>query len=149
MADFGTARMKTKMGEETTISVTGLQQPGTPYYQAPEIQVDELQAQPSSDVWSLSLVLVELFTGRRPWDKSHPQYIMKKLFSREMPDRLKDVPEIVKPIFEAGLNYNREKRPSANEMEKQFADIVKRNCMYPVTVNDLANFFRMCLGCIK
>ena len=63
LADFGTARLRNRMDRRAGEKPD---RPGTAFYQAPEVQVNELAAQPHSDVWTLCLVLpaVEIETER-------------------------------------------------------------------------------------
>jgi hypothetical protein len=62
IADFGLAKAK----QRVTKTLTGLLK-GHPHYMAPE-QATERPIDGRSDLFSLGVVLFELFTGRHPWD---------------------------------------------------------------------------------
>ena len=72
LADFGTARIKTRLEGVTTLSPNAHARApaGTPYFQAPEVQLGEQAAQPYSDVWTCCLVEVEWFTGKPAWKQT-------------------------------------------------------------------------------
>jgi len=63
VADFGVA---TRVGSLPDSSVVG-----SPYWMAPEV-VDQSGASPSSDIWSLGALVVELLTGKPPYHHLDP-----------------------------------------------------------------------------
>ncbi|KPV72270.1 uncharacterized protein RHOBADRAFT_47116 [Rhodotorula graminis WP1] len=63
LADFGVA---TRVGSLPDSSVVG-----SPYWMAPEV-VDQSGASPSSDIWSLGALVVELLTGKPPYHHLDP-----------------------------------------------------------------------------
>ncbi len=65
ITDFGVARG----GDDPTVTVAGAMI-GTPRYMAPE-QLNGLDTDPRSDLFSLGLILYELASGTRPWAGDH------------------------------------------------------------------------------
>jgi hypothetical protein len=63
--DFGVARVVDVGGANLTAQQSIL---GTPRYMAPEQVLDPAQAGPSSDLYSLGVILYELLAGRPPFD---------------------------------------------------------------------------------
>jgi serine/threonine-protein kinase len=71
VVDFGIAKVETRT--EKRASSTGGQILGSPDYMSPEQARGETERiGPSSDVWSLGIVLYELLAGRRPFQAEHP-----------------------------------------------------------------------------
>ncbi len=66
LLDFGVAK---PLLDDPGLSATGTV-PGTPAYLAPEILLGK-PSSPSSDLWSLGVMLYEMATGRRPFPSDH------------------------------------------------------------------------------
>lgn len=64
IGDFGLA----KKGRERKYCRIDPSLRGTCMYMAPETVVDNVQ-DPSSDIWALGCVVLEMFTGKHPWDR--------------------------------------------------------------------------------
>ena len=60
LCDMGLSKLKT-MNTIMTTMAGGSLQPGTPPYQAPEVLVDRKSGNTSTDIWSMSCTLVEVF----------------------------------------------------------------------------------------
>ena len=107
--------------------------PGTPYYQAPEVSVEGRRAQPYSDVWSASLVGTEWFTGRKSWKSTGRKAFFSMKEKRSMPTHLSKVPDGVREVLTAGLSYNAKERPDASHVKNALgkysgiANIVKHH----------------------
>ncbi|XP_021803478.1 mitogen-activated protein kinase kinase kinase 5-like [Prunus avium] len=110
IADFGLAkRTKEKMG--------GSGCKGSPMYLSPEALLDKLQDQPS-EIWSVGCVVLEMLTGKPPWDTSYcwkPQDFLNMLVF--------DSPKIPAKISKEGrdfikicLAFNPCKRLTAEEL---------------------------------
>lgn len=62
LCDFGLGRLRTNM----TCSPASLYE-GTPEFMAPECLLHHQPGRESSDIWSLGITLLELFTGKKAW----------------------------------------------------------------------------------
>ena len=119
IADFGTIRIKTCLSSTSTydpLTDERTRQPGTEFYQAPEVFCYNRKAQFASDIWSLCLTLTKLFTRRKPWSNS----FQHELLIEKPPGNMHRLPEEVKPLLAAGLSYNRKDRPKADYLYKEF-----------------------------
>jgi serine/threonine protein kinase len=80
LADFGVARLS----ESTSMTRSGTQV-GTPYYMSPEAwEGRTLDAQ--ADIWSLGVVLFEMFTGQVPFGGDTGAAVMNKVLTTPPPD---------------------------------------------------------------
>ena len=91
ISDFGIARAV----ERQTMAMTqGGMVMGSVYYLSPE-QARDHQLQPSSDLYSLGVVIYEMLTGRTPFDGDSPVAIALKHVSQEPPA----LPATVSPVL--------------------------------------------------
>jgi serine/threonine-protein kinase len=92
IADFGLAKAKQRL----TKTLTGMRK-GEPTYMAPEqAQTDSIDAR--ADLFSLGVLLFELFAGRRPWIAKN-DFDMVQITSREPPADLRELrPKIDKEL---------------------------------------------------
>lgn len=70
ITDFGLAELQSLSTEHDTIS-------GTPAYMAPECLIEGRSASVGSDLYSLGLVMYELFTGHGAFDAATPQQALR------------------------------------------------------------------------
>jgi eukaryotic-like serine/threonine-protein kinase len=114
LMDFGIAR--TAEGADTTADG---QTVGTPYYMSPE-QARGEKLDPRSDIYSVGVVLYELFTGERPIEGKYPLDVMRKHITvdpRRPRDLRPDIPELLERIILACLAKDPARRPpGANEL---------------------------------
>jgi len=109
LADFGIARM---------LSLTGLTASGamvgTPAYMAPEIGMGE-SGTPSSDIYSLGVVLYETVTGHLPFEAEVPMALVMKHINDPVPSPTRYIPTLP-PGLETAILKTLAKKP-----EERFA----------------------------
>ncbi|XP_044508213.1 mitogen-activated protein kinase kinase kinase 5-like [Mangifera indica] len=112
LADFGMAKLLT--GQAADLSLKG-----SPYWMAPELMMSVMQKDNDSDfafavdIWSLGCTIIEMFTGRPPWNEFEGAAAMFKV--------LKDTPAIPENLSAEGKDFlrccfqrNPAKRPTAS-----------------------------------
>jgi serine/threonine protein kinase len=118
LADFGVATIaKAQRKSMDTQNPSSAQEVlGSPYWMAPEI-IQMEGAQPSSDIWSLGCVVLELMTGKPPYFDMPQMSAMFKIAESEDPPPF---PESISADLTAFLLlcFERDpaKRPSATEL---------------------------------
>ncbi|MGI8732372.1 MAG: protein kinase domain-containing protein [Pyrinomonadaceae bacterium] len=107
--DFGLAGLSEEFGEDELAA-------GTPAYMAPE----QLEGKPfttRSDIYSLGLVLYELFTGKRAFDAPSLNELIKLRRSDTTPTNptsiVKDLDPLIEKVIDRCLQREPEKRPSS------------------------------------
>jgi serine/threonine protein kinase len=86
ISDFGAAQLES--GDETI-----MQGIGSPAYMSPE-QVAELPLTPQTDIYSLGVVMYQLFTGRLPFVASNKASLIYQIGNMEPPSPLVHRPEL-------------------------------------------------------
>lgn len=108
LADFGIARLASNDGGKLT-ATGGLL--GTPAYMSPE-QARGDDVSPSTDIYSLGVVLYEMLTGRQPYQAETPMKVLLKHITDPVP-RLSEVdPERFTPAMELVLARALAKSPT-------------------------------------
>jgi len=85
---------------------------GTPFYMSPE-QVRALRIDTRTDIWSLGVVLYELFTERLPFEGSTTTDVAAAILGKEPPPLARyarEVPESLEWIIMKALRKNRDER---------------------------------------
>jgi predicted Ser/Thr protein kinase len=107
--DFGLAGLSEEFGEDERAA-------GTPAYMAPE-QLEGKPFTPRSDIYSLGLVLYELFTGKRAFDAPSLHELIKLRRSDTTPTTptsiVKDLDPLIEKVIDRCLQRDPEKRPSS------------------------------------
>lgn len=85
---------------------------GTPHYIAPEQVVSSAGAVPQSDLYSLGVILYEIFTGQLPFEATHP-YDIAMLHLTEPPPPPRQLKPDLNPELEAVLLRALAKEPAA------------------------------------
>jgi serine/threonine protein kinase len=113
--DFGIAK-PVEDDERENLTKTGFVL-GTPFYMSPEqLSGDRLDAR--SDVYSLALIVYEMFSGRLPFEGDNSQAIMmRRLLAEPKPLRefLPSMSSEVEQAVMSGLERNREQRSASIE----------------------------------
>ncbi|CAG0905457.1 unnamed protein product [Cyprideis torosa] len=85
---------------------------GTPKYCAPELLEEGLRYGTPVDVYSLSLILFELFTGEDPFKGcTSVMQVLAAILRDQRPQIPSDFPEALKPLLEKGWSKNPLLRP--------------------------------------
>ncbi len=110
LMDFGIARAAEGVDLAAIAGLTV----GTPFYMSPEQALGK-QLDARSDLYSVGVVLFELFCGMRPFEARDPVEAMKKHISAEPPrptDLRPDLPELLERILLACLAKPPASRPA-------------------------------------
>ncbi|XP_062397848.1 uncharacterized protein LOC134087984 [Sardina pilchardus] len=102
---------------------------GTPAYMAPECLVECEEGSTMSDMWSLGITLLEMFTNSPPWPSNNPQKIRKLLHDRQSPHALAKLQPALGTILKPLLKYEPRSRMHAKglvELLKSKVDVNKR-----------------------
>jgi eukaryotic-like serine/threonine-protein kinase len=115
LMDFGIARAT----EGADYATQGGQTVGTPYYMSPE-QARGREVDARSDIYSVGVVLYELFAGVRPIEGPNPGEVMRRHVSfepRPITQLRPDLPELLERVLMACLAKNPTQRPpTANDL---------------------------------
>ncbi len=111
LADFGLARLS-----DATATTVGFS--GTPQYMSPEM-ADGRELTTKSDVYSLGILLFEIFTGRRPFS-ADTLVRMVMLHQQEAPPSPRafrpDLPEAIEQVILSALEKEPTARPSSEDL---------------------------------
>ncbi|HSN67983.1 MAG TPA: protein kinase [Thermoanaerobaculia bacterium] len=92
IADFGVARYARTAARSRTLT-NGGQLIGTPYYMSPEL-IAGRAAEPSSDLFSVGVVLFELLSGKRPFDGNDLLDVLYNIVNAPTPDLIRLRPDL-------------------------------------------------------
>ncbi|CAG0893700.1 unnamed protein product, partial [Cyprideis torosa] len=105
ISDFGTSRIVQTSMVNTMVT-------GTPKYCAPELLDRGLRYGTPVDVYSLSLILFELFTGEDPFKScTSVAQVVAAIMRDQRPQIPSDFPESLKPLLEKGWSKDPLQRP--------------------------------------
>src|ERR1043165_1788825 len=92
-------------------------------YVAPEIFQGQKYTK-ASDVYSFSMIMWELITGRRPfWNENHDTDLIIRICDGLRPPIINNAPEGYVELMQECWHSNPEKRPTATELFGKFANI--------------------------
>ncbi|KAA6355469.1 MAG: hypothetical protein EZS28_049005 [Streblomastix strix] len=97
---------------------------GTKDYSPPEsLRQNKMTFQ--SDIWSLGVILVELLTGKHPYEGQSPEETIMNIRNGRMAQLPSEIQGEVREMIEAMLNTEPTRRPSAEELLD--SDILKKS----------------------
>jgi serine/threonine-protein kinase len=100
ITDFGLAK---DMMQSPKDSLTGKGMVvGSPHYMSPE-QVRGLRVDRRTDVYSLGVILYEMFTGRRPFEGGTPEEVMLKALKQQAPSPSSVMRSQMNPVLHRSL----------------------------------------------
>ncbi|XP_063046118.1 probable serine/threonine-protein kinase mkcF [Engraulis encrasicolus] len=102
---------------------------GTPQYMAPECLIECNDCSTMSDMWSLGITLLEMFTDSKPWTYSKVQELRKLLCNKNVPQAMSKLQPALHDIVTPLLQYGPESRMNAKDLTallKTKVDITKR-----------------------
>ncbi|CAG0905945.1 unnamed protein product, partial [Cyprideis torosa] len=118
ISDFGTSRMVHTMMVNSTTA-------GTPKYSAPELMDKGRQYDATSvDVYSLSLILFELFTGEDPFKGcTSLMQVLAAIMQDQRPQIPSDFPRALKPLLEKGWSKDPIQRPPLTRFRNALQEV--------------------------
>ncbi len=128
--DFGIAKLYAGTAEAQCATRTGITV-GTPTYLAPEQAVGGAIT-PASDIYSTSVVLYELLTGRAPFEDPDPIALMTAHVGSEPPTirsvaRDLEIPHGIEPLVRHGLAKIGAERVGSAEYVQRIEEILRTN----------------------
>lgn len=116
LADFGCAQ---KLEKSLTFSKNDFNIVGSIPWMAPEV-VNQTKYGKKSDIWSFGCVLIEMVTGKMPWENHHFENpivaIMKIGTSNEIPEIPIGISKELKRFIEKCLVRDQNKRAGVDEL---------------------------------
>jgi serine/threonine protein kinase len=94
------------------------------HHQAPEVYREPSAATPASDVFSLGLILYELFTDRRPFESTDEVYDREAAFPKAPSEFEKKLTSKFDAWLQMLCSFDPEGRPSAGEALRELESIV-------------------------
>jgi serine/threonine protein kinase len=125
LLDFGIAHVVPKGGDKLTSKGVIL---GTPEYMSPE-QGRGLGIGPEADLWSVGILMYEMFSGVVPWTHESSTAVLIAVASAQLPDIRQFAPDLAEPfiaIVERALQKEpRQRYPSADAMRQSLVEAVR------------------------
>ncbi len=123
LLDFGLARLER---EATMSGVAGHVVVGTPAYLSPEAH-NHQRANPTFDLWALSVTFYEVITGHRPAEAGSPEELVEAIKGHRLTaigDRLPQRPPSLDQFFEGAFAVELSSRPrTAIQFARRLADL--------------------------
>ncbi|KAL2078691.1 hypothetical protein ACEWY4_026376 [Coilia grayii] len=119
LTDWGLANMKDSLaqfGISASGSFCGPRVAGTPLYMSPEVLLHDKRCTAMSDMWSLGLTYLEMFTGTLPWTLNNPFAVTGVLLKQEPPHALAILQPHLTEIVEPLVKYEPQSRMNATAL---------------------------------
>ena len=116
LSDFGMATSLIQEGRKRSAAISMY---GDACYMAPEILTDNKGYTPKTDIWSFGLVIIELVTGKMPYDGMKFMESMLQIISKEPPKLSKEGhSSLLVDFVDRCLKTDPSKRASAAELRE-------------------------------
>ena len=124
ISDFGMATSLIQEGKKRSAAISMY---GDACYMAPEILTENKGYTPKTDIWSFGLVIIELVTGKMPYDGMKFMESMLQIISKEPPKLAKEGhSSLIVDFVDRCLRTDPTKRASAEELrEHKFLKLSK------------------------
>jgi NIMA (never in mitosis gene a)-related kinase len=109
LGDFGLSRV---LSNESVFAISHV---GTPYYMSPE-QIDDLQYNEKSDIWSLGCFLYEITTLNPPFEATNHLALAKKIKIGKVEKIPLIYSEELQRVISWMLTFDQNKRPSVENL---------------------------------
>eukprot|EP01026_Neomeris_dumetosa_P029098 TRINITY_DN2358_c0_g1_i1.p1 TRINITY_DN2358_c0_g1~~TRINITY_DN2358_c0_g1_i1.p1 ORF type:complete len:522 (-),score=60.37 TRINITY_DN2358_c0_g1_i1:978-2543(-) len=110
VADFGLSKFK----EATTMFSSNAA--GTPHYVAPEILTGKFKTGPLADIFSVAILMWEMYTRIRPWQGVKDYQIAYLVMTDQRPEIPEDCPEELSSMIRRCWSADPDERLSAQEL---------------------------------
>ncbi len=144
LTDFGVARVVEEGLTKTHSSLLM----GTPLYMAPEqAECDRQTIGPTSDIFSLGVVLHELLYGERPFDGKSPMQVMEQLRKADtlVIPKLDQVPNALRTICSRCLQHSpKDRYPSADALAEDLDRYLRGEPIHARPVSLRQRLMRWC-----
>lgn len=115
VCDFGLSKVNAMA--TSLLTTTGKKtSPGTPMYMAPQLLLDQEEANFFSDMWSLGCVVNEIFVRQITWDKKMNDNFIHTILRNKCKPNLTSVPEFLRDLLSRCFDYDATNRSSAQEL---------------------------------
>eukprot|EP01025_Chloroclados_australasicus_P061801 TRINITY_DN811_c0_g2_i4.p1 TRINITY_DN811_c0_g2~~TRINITY_DN811_c0_g2_i4.p1 ORF type:complete len:366 (-),score=17.40 TRINITY_DN811_c0_g2_i4:691-1788(-) len=111
VADFGLSRFK-----EATTTLFSSNPVGTPHYVAPEVLTGKFKITSQVDVYSLGILMWEMYTRKRPWHGNKDYQIAYLVMTDERPELPKECPANLCQMIRRCWAPNPNDRPTSQEV---------------------------------
>ncbi|CAO3648522.1 unnamed protein product [Cunninghamella echinulata] len=113
ITDFGLSKISNQ--EEAYKSNSNNSMRGSIYWMAPEVVIGKPYGA-KVDIWSLGCTVIEMFTGKHPWEDLNILAVLYNLGKLQAPPIPDDIPDEAKEFIQRCLEVEPENRPTASEL---------------------------------
>ncbi|KAL6272642.1 hypothetical protein ACE6H2_023334 [Prunus campanulata] len=109
LADFGLAKITEGNSNHSSL--------GSPYWMAPEVVRTTDQGYGiAADIWSLGCTVLEMLTGKFPYDQQERNSALFNIFHGKLPEIPDSLPKLPRDFIQKCLQVNPRDRPTAIEL---------------------------------
>ncbi|CAG5093263.1 Similar to SIS8: Probable serine/threonine-protein kinase SIS8 (Arabidopsis thaliana) [Cotesia congregata] len=96
---------------------------GTPLYMAPELLLENSEANVYSDVWALGCTLVELYSEKTIWGDTNSEDGLKMILRQKKIPDLSCIPQYLRSVLSKCFSYDCQNRPSVLDILECYANL--------------------------